>query len=336
MALALKLSKVFWRFRLHSVKIIGAGQLGSRHLQALHAVKTPLYIEVIDPSPASLAVARERYEVLGENSIHRISFLPKLSGGQPTDIAIVATSSNVRRKVVQELLSVTPVKFAILEKLLFDVREDYAAVASLLDRSVTRAWVNCPMRVMPVYERIRANLQGAPVSYRVTGSQFGLVTNAIHYIDHVCHLTSCTDYQLVTDGLDKTPIASKRAGFLEFNGTLIARFTDGSQLEVVCYPNGNAPVVVEIFNATQRYIVRESEGKLWSSSCAAGWTWQQEDALIPYQSQITAGVVDSLLATGECGLAPYSVSAKLHLALLEPLLAVVQIKTPKAATFQFT
>lgn len=321
---------------MHSVKIIGAGQLGSRHLQALQAVKMPLRIEVIDPSPASLAVARERYEAIGKNDTHQIDFLPKVTGGEPTDIVIVATSSNVRRKVVQELLSVSQVKFAVLEKLLFDVREDYATVASLLDRSATRAWVNCPMRVMPAYEKIRANFQGAPVSYRVTGSQFGLVTNAIHYIDHVCHLTGCTDYELDTDGLGKTPIASKRAGFLEFNGTLIARFADGSRLEVECYPNGNAPVVVEIFNAAQRYIVRESEGKLWSSSDATGWTWQEEAAPIPYQSQITAGVVDSLLATGECGLAPYSVSAKLHLALLEPLLAVVQIETPKAATFQFT
>ena len=321
---------------MHSVKIIGAGQLGSRHLQALHAVKTPLHIEVIDPSAASLAVARERYEALGGNSIHHINFLPKLSGGQPTDIVIVATSSNVRSKVVEELLSVSSVKFAVLEKLLFDVREDYAAVAGLLDGSATRAWVNCPMRVMPAYEKIRANLQGAPVSYRVTGSQFGLVTNAIHYVDHLSHLTGCTDYELYTDGLDKTPIPSKRAGFLEFNGTLVARFADGSQLEVACYPNGSAPVVVEIFNATQRYIVKESEGKLWSSSEATGWAWQDEAAPIPYQSQITATVVESLLATGECGLAPYSVSAKLHLALLDPLLAVVQIETPKAISFQFT
>jgi hypothetical protein len=321
---------------LYSVKIIGAGQLGSRHLQALHTVKTPLRIEVIDPAKASLAVAQERYESLGKNDKHQIGFFHKTVDMEPTDIAIIATSSNVRRKVLEELLSVSSIKFAILEKLLFDVREDYAAVGGMLDQSSTRAWVNCPMRVMPVYEKIRANLQGMPISYRVTGSQFGLVTNAIHYIDHVSHLTGCAEYELETGGLDRTPIISKRAGFLEFNGTLVARFADGSRLEMACYPSGNAPVVVEIFNQSHRYIVRESEGKLWRSSVEGGWVWYEEPAPIPYQSQITAGVVESLLKTGECGLAPYPISAKLHLALLEPLLNVVQINSPQAVAFQFT
>ena len=321
---------------MRSVKIIGAGQLGSRHLQALHSVKTPLSIEVIDPSPASLAVAQERYNALGPNERHSISFAPNIQQTGYTDVAIVATSSNFRRNAVEKLLARTQVKYAVLEKLLFDKREDYADVAEILAKSNTQTWVNCPMRVMPVYEKIREELQGRSISYRVTGSQFGLVTNAIHYLDHLCHLTGCDEYVLDTSGLQIKPIPSKRAGFLEFNGTLRAKFIDGSFIEMVCYPHGSAPVVVEIFNETHRYIVRESEGKLWRACADTDWAWAEEGAPIPYQSQITASVVTALLETGECGLAPYGVSSRVHLALLEPLLRVVQISSPGSATFQFT
>ena len=48
------------------VVIIGAGNIGSRHLQALKAVKIPLEIFVIDPSQASLDLSKERYKSMPE------------------------------------------------------------------------------------------------------------------------------------------------------------------------------------------------------------------------------------------------------------------------------
>lgn len=318
------------------IKIIGAGQLGSRHLQALKGVKQPLDIQVIDPSDASLQVAKERYESVPSGQEHKISFSTTFERTDATDVAIVATNSDVRRKALDSLFDASETKLLVVEKLLFNKRDDYAEVESKLRKTGAKAWVNCPMQVMPVYERIRANLAATPISYRVTGSQFGLVTNAIHYIDHAVHLSGCEEFELDISGLDITPIPSKRPGFLELNGTLVARFADGSRCEITCYQSGTAPVVVEIFNDKNRYVVRESEGKLWHAGESSKWAWVEQAAPIPYQSQITTDVIESLLRTGDCGLTPYATSVRIHLRLLDPLLELIRSQSPETTGYPFT
>jgi len=318
------------------IKIIGAGQLGSRHLQALKAVKQPLEIQVIDPSEASLQVAKERYESVPNGQEHKISYSTSIERADATDVAIVATNSDFRRKALDSLFDASETRLLVIEKLLFNQRADYAEVESKLGKAKARAWVNCPMRVMPVYEQIRASLAATPISYRVTGSQFGLVTNAIHYIDHAVHLSGCEEFELDTRGLERTPIPSKRRGFLELNGTLIALFADGTRCEITCYPTGTAPVIVEIFNEKNRYVVRESEGKLWHAGENSKWAWVEQAAPIPYQSQITTGVIESLLSTGDCGLTPYASSARIHLRLLDPLLELVRLQSPETSVYPFT
>jgi predicted dehydrogenase len=317
------------------IKIVGAGQLGSRHLQALQAIETPLEIHVVDPSPSSLQVARERFEAVAKKARHIAYFNQQFIDTGPTDIAIVATNSNVRRQAVEALLGSSDVKFLVLEKLLFDKPEDYTAVSEIISEKKLQTWVNCPMRVMPVYEKIRERLAGKRISYRVTGSQFGLVTNAIHYLDHVCHLTGTNGYALQTDDLDETAIVSKRAGFLELTGSLSARFENGSRCEITCDATGSAPVIVEISTDSDRYIIRESEGKLWHSGQETNWNWTEETCSIPFQSQITTGMVQSLLEHGTCRFTPFEASKQIHLSLLDPLSKFLGASTETAA-FPFT
>jgi ornithine cyclodeaminase/alanine dehydrogenase-like protein (mu-crystallin family) len=49
---------------MRQLVIVGAGNIGSRHLQALKLVKTPLKIHVIDPSMNALKISKERYDLL--------------------------------------------------------------------------------------------------------------------------------------------------------------------------------------------------------------------------------------------------------------------------------
>lgn len=318
------------------VKIVGAGQLGSRHLQALKTVKYPLHIQVIDPSESSLKVAKERYEAIPSGVEHTIAFATNFGNRDATDLAIIATNSDVRRQAIDRLLDVSETRFLIVEKLLFNNRQDYTYAEKRFSATGAKAWANCPMRVMPVYEQIRQEVAFGPLSYRVTGSQFGLVTNAIHYVDHAVHLSNCEEFELDTSGLDCKPVASKRAGFLELTGTLLARFADGTRCEMTCYPTGSAPVLVEIFTENRRYVVRESEGKLWRSDVNTNWTWSERAAAIPYQSQITTQVVESLLTSGDCGLTPYASSARIHRRLLDPLLELIRAQAPDVSEYPFT
>lgn len=318
------------------VTIVGAGQLGSRHLQALKAVKFPLNIQVVDISDSSLKIAQERYHAVPTQTEHQISFNKQFEKKESTDLAIVATNSNIRRQALETLLESSHCSFIVLEKLLFDKPEDYAAIETLLAEKKSQAWVNCPMRMMPVYERIRSELQKKPIEYRVSGSQFGLITNAIHYLDHMAHLTGSDDFVLDTSGLDKNPIESKRPGFLELNGTLKARFADGSSCEISCYPVGTAPVVVTIFNHQNRYFIKESERLVWESSVHSDWSWTEQPADIPYQSTLTTAMVESFINHKTCALTPYRQSKKIHLQLLEPLLNFIQSSMHTTKHYPFT
>lgn len=303
--------------------IIGVGNIGSRHLQALKNVKTPLSINVIDTSVDSLNLAKERYESFPNsvNSKHQLKFyqsLEKVPG--KIDIAIIATNSSVRRKVIEQLLKGSFVKFMILEKLLFQKNADYLFIQKLLKKKNCQAFVNCSMRTMPTYNKLKTQIKNTPLNYFVTGSQYGLITNSIHYIDHMAFLTGSLDFTVNTDSLDTIPIETKRKGFLELNGTLTVNFKNGSSGSFSCFSKGDLPHVVEIATPNLRFISREGEKKAYSANAKNKWVWEEIETEIPYQSQMTDKIIKDLLIKNTCQLVGYEESAKIHLTLLDSLL----------------
>jgi hypothetical protein len=305
-----------------NVIIIGAGQLGSRHLQALKSVEEKLNISVVDAFENSLKVSKERYDGINvENKfVHQVSYSTNIPVNNDFDVAIIATSSNARRSVIENLLNKNKVRFFILEKILFNKLADYDFISSLLKEKRSKAWVNCSMRKMSFYNSIKNDLgSNRKIIYQVTGSQYGLITNSIHYIDHMASLSACSDYSLDLTNLDKEIIKSKREGFLELNGIMSIKFTNGSVGIISCNSKGNMPIVVEIKADNLRCISRESEGKAWVSYADSNWLWQEVEARIPYQSQMTTELVTELLEKGTCPLVEYDDSSHIHKQLMEPL-----------------
>src|SRR3989344_1898284 len=95
-----------------AIMIIGAGNIGSRHLQALARVPQPLAITVIDPSPESLKIAQKRFEEIPQAAPHHIQYqaaIPEAAGA--IDIAIIATTSSHRRAALESLPAIHPVRF---------------------------------------------------------------------------------------------------------------------------------------------------------------------------------------------------------------------------------
>ena len=305
---------------MNRVLLVGAGQIGSRHLQALRAVRPALDITVVDPSRESLSTARQRYDSAPpEAAPHRVEYCRDIGAIAPVDIAIVATASNVRRRVVEQLPAAAPVRFMILEKVLFANHIDYGAVSKAIAASGTHAWVNCPRRLWPVYRSLRERLGRRRICYHASGSKFGLMCNAIHFLDHASFLTGCSDFELDTSHLDPTPEPSKRPGFFEFNGSLIGSYKDGSRVHLECVGSGSAPLLMEILADDRRCVIMEKDGLLHESAAGNGWSPVARSFVHPLQSTLTASVVENLLAIGDCGLTGYEESCHLHLQLLQPL-----------------
>jgi hypothetical protein len=101
-------------------------------------------------------------------------------------------------------------------------------------------------KVQNILNEIQKDLKSKNFNYNVTGSNYGLVTNAIHYLDYASWLSGTTDYSLDFSQLDTKVVESKRKGYLELNGTLRANFKSGAVASVTCFAKGSLPIVVEV------------------------------------------------------------------------------------------
>ena len=311
---------------MKNIFIIGAGQLGSRHLQALKNSNNSLNVFIIDPSSESLNIANERYESMpgiDNNTVTYSKSLNDINCNNKIDIVIIATASNVRANVTRDLLDKFEVKTIIFEKILFQKREDYSIILELLKSKNVKSYVNCPMRMMSFYKEIQSSFKGTKFTYMVSGSQYGLVTNLIHYIDHMAFLNQSIDYTCNANLLENNIFESKRKGFYELNGTFNVYFKNGTQGIFSCESKGNLPGVVQAFNENVHFISRESEGKVLISRKENDWKWEELEFNIPYQSELTAILVEDILKNDSCSLPSYEESVKLHLPYLDSILELI-------------
>jgi hypothetical protein len=261
--------------------IIGAGQLGSRHLQSLAKLARPAKIWVWDPNPSALQRARERWVEAGPASQLAADFTSKLP--ETVDCAIVATDAASREKAVTDLLKGRKVRYAILEKVLVQDPDRLEPLGALLTQAGAKAWVNCPRRVWPLYKDMAPS--GA-LDLKVNGAGWGLATNAIHFLDLAAFLSKRSDFSVDLSSLSTEAAESKRPGFVEFFGAVRAS-AGPHHVTLVC---DRGPESIEVRVNGER----------------------MPEETAPFQSQLTAGVVEDLIAGGTCGLTPYEESAKIH------------------------
>ena len=314
---------------MKNVFVIGAGQLGSRHLQALKSIRQNLEINIIDPNKESLKVAKERYDSIPGNQDNRVFYKQSINNIDATteiDIVIIATTSNVRAKITKDLLEKFEVKSIVFEKILFQKREDYFAVSDLLKKKNVKGYVNCCMRMMSFYNEIKSSFKDTKFKYLVSGSQYGLVTNLIHYIDHMAYLNNSTHYTANSNFLDENLIESKRKGFYELNGTFHVNFNNGTQGIFTCEPEGDSPIIIQAYNNKVHFISKESEGKVLISKSENDWKWEEIEFNIPFQSELTTNLIEELFQKDTCSLPSYEESKEIHLPLLDSLLDFINKK----------
>lgn len=304
-----------------NIIIIGGGQLGSRHLQALQKLEGNNEIYVIDPAEASLNICSERFFQIPSEGNHKLNLHKSLGELGPTsfDFAVIATSSNIRFSITKELLLKFKVKHLLLEKILFQKENEYQELNEILSSVPTVTHVNCCMRMQGTYGALKSSFKNEIVDYRVSGSQFGLMSNSIHYIDHLSFITGDSDFTVNTSHLERSLVESKRKGFFELFGKLQFSFSKGHQLTLDCHKYGSSPLLIEIFSVNRRYIIREAEDVFWYSSVENNWKWEEHRLNLLFQSSLTNVYIDNLSKEGRCDLPSISESSKIHLQFLKAI-----------------
>ena len=307
---------------MKKIAIIGAGQLGSRHLQGIAQSTIAIDIEVVEPFEASREMAKSRfYEIKNRNMVNSIEFydtIEKLSCN--LDLVIIATGADVRFRVVSELLEKKNVENLILEKVLFQQIDEYKKTEKLLNDTNTKCWVNHPRRMFPVYQKLKKMLQKSKeISFNIQGGDWGLGCNGLHFIDLFSYLVDSTNVTLDTKTLNNKIYNSKREGFVEFNGLLCGKIDNH-----IFSLYSNSEYVPFIFTLSSDKLVAtiyEEEGKIEFKRKEKEWEVELlEKKIIYYQSELSNKILIDIVAYGNSTLPTYQEAMELHIPFISALL----------------
>ena len=300
------------------IAVIGAGQLGSRHLQSLAMLDRNVQVWAIDPDPHSRQTAQHRWDEASGAAERRsalraassLAALPKI-----IDLAIVSTTADVRPEVVSKLASSRVVRFWVLEKPL----AQSPAGLHWLEVSTADsegAWVNTPFRTFALFRHLRDRLLGnGQLTVHVEGPSWGLLSNAIHYLDVVQFLTGETLTSVSTQHVSRDWYEQKRRGFWDADGLLAARYSGGTTVDL---SSGGEAVLPAFY-------LRQGDAE-WTLDEAVGSARSESECILtsppPLQSEATDFLVERMWTDGTCGLPAIQASAQLHKVFLQAVTAL--------------
>lgn len=304
--------------------IVGAGQLGSRHLQACLKLSIKFNIYVVDNSEVSLSISEERANQVDWGADHKVYYYKDLNcvNESNIDYLILATGAAVRYSILEASLNLFEVKYLILEKFLFQDVESYRKAESIIKLKNVKAFVNCPLRTYSFYKKIKNDYINInkPVYFNYKAGEWcGLACNSIHYIDLVAYLSGANIEYISAEKVDGTVIQSKRKGYIEFTGTIRANLCNGSSISINSIKNSDEVSEIEILNDELRILVNEITGEYVIYS--KGIVIESGCYDLVYQSNLTNIIINQLMDSGDCDLVGYTESMHFHLEFLESLLS---------------
>jgi hypothetical protein len=320
---------------MYHIAVIGAGQLGGRHLQGLARLSLPCEIDVVDPSPVSLDSARKRFsEIPPNSSINSVNYHSSIETLPSTlDYAVIATTAEVRLSALQTLLAGRKVRSVLLEKILFQYQGDYPVAEALLASHKVQAWVNCSRRVFPIYDVVRNFFAEEPLKYfQVMGGGWGLGCNSIHFIDLLGRLTGQKPIEISTADLDNVLVPSKRKNFMEFTGSLRGQFGD-TRFEITSFAKSSARLLLTIRSESRTCVIDETAGHAFFFDSKQQTPLDRQTFEVPFTSHLSTAIATQILTEGSSKLATFKQSMDYHLPLLAALGAHASLTQGTPANF---
>jgi hypothetical protein len=297
------------------VLIIGAGEIGSRHLQGILKSNRKLSITIVDPNLESLQKSKIRAEEIKYRNLYTtINYRQMIPKNESFKICIISTNSDVRAKVTKELLANCFVKHIIFEKILFQKELDYKFISNLLKKNNTMAWVNCPRRTFFIYQEIKNTLDTENIiEMIVDGSSWDLASNSIHFIDLFSFFTNSSNFKITKSNFSNNIFNNKRGkDYYAVSGKIECRI-DNHYLTISCDENKKPNLFVKINNKKIDHYVDEFRGRY---KCNLNRLVETQDIFFPYQSNTSAKLIDSLVDRNQCELTSFADSCNHHLPLI--------------------
>ena len=305
-----------------NLAIIGCGNIGLRHFQSILNIKGNHELFLIDNSFSSQNIFKKYYED-NSNPNLKVFFLNNITEvNSKLEIIIVSTSSFPRRNIIEQIYKRQKPRHIILEKFLFTKAIDYTFCENLFKSNNTQVWVNQWMS--NEFKEIKKYFtNNSKLDLTVSGNNWGMCCNSVHYIDLFHYLINREDIQLKSSNLEDKIYKSKRDGYYELFGSYKLISKNNHSLLLDCKKtkdevNVNKEVYINISNS-EYSIEAELDSKFLDCKIKnfKDNVLFKKKISLTFQSERTGKIIESLINTNSCNLVKYKISSEHHLLILD-------------------
>jgi len=309
----------------HKILLVGCGQLGSRHLQAIAALDHVMEVHVIDNNPASIETGKARLAQLADLN-REIKFYwhdgfdRSLANG---DLCLIATQARGRKDLLKRAAGEFGYRTFMIEKVVDQSVDDYLDLMEYSNRNELSVWVNCPVRTYAIHKYIKSRLKpGESVTFSDFGGNHGLGCNGVHPADLFLFYDGSAEIKISGSRVDPILHPSKRGKeIMDLSGSLYGYTEKGSDFILSFSSRHYDPEIFSITSDSCRYIVDHSMMLAHESLAESGWDWRRvpmEENI--FVSHLSKRFVSDILLRGKCELPTLQEAFSAHKFILDQLL----------------
>jgi len=302
------------------ILLIGCGNIGSRHLQSLS--NTPGFsIDVVEYNPSAVKKAKDIIGISNQSDVVWYDNLNSIR--EVPDLCIIATSSDGRKQIIQEMLC-RGVRRFLLEKIIAQSEKSYQDILESFLKYNAKGWVNITRRYSSYYQGLRDwfYTDNERIRILVDCGDHGLACNGIHYLDLFMFLDNSSKLEYIEEPRGFEITKTKRSDYIDFTGDLLIRSEKGSLIRLNFTDDSDALPVMIIQNSKRRYIIEDNSLTAFSSLKEDNWLLKEDLRMteFPHVSRLTAIIVNEILLEDKCKLPTLEESFEPHRILLSRML----------------
>ena len=297
-----------------NIVLVGCGNIGSRHIQALTKLPFKITLHLVEPSLESQNLTKSRLDEISLDNIDELVWHSSVEEPIPkSDLTIIATQSIGRADLIKNLLENGHSRF-LIEKIVCQSTEEYKSLNSKFQEFGAKGWINTNRRYMEPYRQLKDSIKDESFYMYILAGDVGLGSNAYHFVDLFSWFSNEENISINGDLLDKKIIFSKRGNnLLEFSGTLTCKNETSSSM-ISFLTSVNTPVMLGFVTNENHIVINETEKKIISIH---GNLSLSDNFEMLNVSNSTTQIVNSILIKDECDLPQLNFGLNAHKELFD-------------------
>jgi len=283
----------------NNIVIIGTGNIGKRHLQAVGNLRIAAGIVCYDNIEESLNSVHPFCKANNIDTDHldiRTDYKNTLDAITPDSIVVIATTAKGRKDILLDVLAKRP-KAVIAEKPLCQSDEEYKQILVASKANNVPVYVNFARHAFEFYKKIKQEIRGAGHKTFVSVFPDGMSVIGIHILELMTWLLDVKEYKVLFSRSTKK-FETKRPGYHDCFGEILLSL-DGGNTGYIKTSDGENVFTNKIITENKEFDVFEFSNKMTVSDRS---NIEVRDIQVLYVSQITDKIISSILSGGDVAL----------------------------------